>query len=80
VPASASAYLVNITAVPRGPLAFLSAWPAGQSFPNVSTLNAQSGRNIANAAIVVAGTNGMITLMSSDPTDVIVDISGYFAP
>jgi sugar lactone lactonase YvrE len=80
VPASAQAYALNITAVPSGPLDFLSAWPAGHVFPGVSTLNSTHGNTIANAAIVPAGNNGAITVSAGNPTDVVVDVNGYFAP
>jgi hypothetical protein len=80
VPPEAQAYSLNITAVPMGPLDFLSVWPAGQPYPGVSTLNSPSGRVIANAATVPAGLNGAIHLVSGNPTEVIIDINGYFAP
>lgn len=79
LPSSATAYALNLTAVPPTGLGYLSAWPAGQPFPVVSTLNSPSGSTIANAAIVKAGTNGAITLMGSNATEVIVDVNGYFA-
>ena len=80
VPASAQAYALNITAVPQGPLSFLSIWPTGQTYPGVSTLNSTNGAIIANAAVVPAGTNGAVTVISGNPTDLILDIVGYFAP
>jgi sugar lactone lactonase YvrE len=78
-PASAQAYSMNVTVVPRGVIGLLAAFPAGQSLPNSSTLNT-GGAVVANAAIVPAGTNGSVAVYSSDPTDVILDIDGYFAP
>ena len=80
IPSTAQAYSLNITAVPAGPLTYLSVWPAGQSQPVVSTLNSFDGRVVANAAIVPAGTNGAISLYASNATDAIIDINGYFAP
>jgi hypothetical protein len=82
IPSSAQAYSLNFTAVPRGPLGWLSAWPTGQTWPGVSTLNAPTGTVTANAAIVPAGSNGAINVMSSigSDTDMVVDINGYFAP
>jgi hypothetical protein len=80
VPSTAQAYSLNITVAPVGPLSFLSTWPTGQPYPGVSTLNSSDGSLIANAAIVLAGTNGSITIVASNPTDLIVDINGYFAP
>jgi hypothetical protein len=80
IPSNAGAYSLNITAVPPGPLSFLSVWPAGAPYPNVSTLNDPvSGGVIANAAIVVAGTSGAIQMLASNTTDVIIDINGYYA-
>ncbi len=80
IAASARAYSLNITVVPRGGLGYLTIWPAGQTQPVVSTLNSFDGRILANAAIVPAGSNGAISLFVSDTTDVIIDINGYFAP
>ncbi|HLJ47148.1 MAG TPA: SBBP repeat-containing protein [Bryobacteraceae bacterium] len=80
IPGSAQAFSLNMTAVPPGALTYLSTWPTGQPQPVVSTLNSFNGRVVANAAIVPAGNNGSISVFTSDPTDVIIDIDGYFAP
>jgi hypothetical protein len=80
IPSSAQAYSLNLTVVPPGPLSFLSVWPNNQPFPGVSTLNSTDGSVTANAAIVPAGTNGNITVTTGDPTDLIIDTNGYFAP
>ncbi len=81
IPSNAGAYSLNITAVSPGVLSFLSVWPAGQPYPNVSTLNdsSPSGGAVANAAIVPAGTAGAIQMVAGNITDVIVDIDGYYA-
>ena len=80
IPTTAAAYSLNVTVAPDGPLGYLSAWGAGASQPLVSTLNSPDGAALANAAIVPAGTNGAITIFVTDPTQVILDIDGYFAP
>src|ERR1019366_8977789 len=80
IPASAQAYAFNMTVVPSGSLGFLTTWPAGTARPGVSTLNALTGVVTSNAAIVPAGVNGGITVYATDTTDLIIDISGYFAP
>jgi hypothetical protein len=82
IPSTVSAYSLNFTVVPPGggPAANLTTWPAGaSSMPNVSTLN-YSGSVVANAAIVPAGSNEAINVFVNDPTDVLFDIDGYFAP
>lgn len=80
LPAAATAYSMNATVVPDGPLGFLAIWPAGQAQPNVSTLNSPAGEVVANAAIVPAGANGAASVYVSNPTDLIFDANGYFAP
>jgi len=80
IPASAVAYSLNVTVVPRGQLGYLSIWPTGQGQPVVSTLNSSDGRVKANAAIVPAGSpGGGVSVYVTDSTDVILDIDGYFA-
>lgn len=80
LPSSATAYSLNVTVVPKGPLSYLTLWPTGSARPLVSTLNSFDGRVKANAAIVPAGTNGAISVFVTDATDVILDINGYFVP
>jgi len=80
IPDYAQAYSLNITALPAGPLNYLTVWPTGQTQPNVSTLNAPTGTNTANAAIVTAGTGGNISVFASSDADLLVDVNGYFAP
>ncbi|MFL6449863.1 MAG: tail fiber domain-containing protein [Bryobacteraceae bacterium] len=78
IPNTASAYSLNVTVVPRGPMPYLSMWPWGQPQPVVSTLNAYNGSVVANAAIVPAGANGAVAIYVDGDTDVIVDVNGYF--
>ena len=58
IPTTSQAYSLTFTAIPRGSLGFLTAWPAGGHRPLVSTLNALTGSITANAAIVPAGEGG----------------------
>jgi hypothetical protein len=80
VPSTAAAYSLNVTAVPAGPLSYLTLWPTSQSQPLVSTLNSLDGRVKANAAIVPAGAGGAVSVFVTDPSDVVLDINGYFVP
>jgi hypothetical protein len=79
IPSTAVAYSLNVTAVPTGPLGYLTLWPSGQTQPTVSTLNSD-GRVKANAAITPVGTNGGVSVFVTDPSQVILDIDGYFMP
>jgi YVTN family beta-propeller protein len=75
-----AAYSFNFTVVPGGhPVGYLSAWPTGQSQPVVSTLNDQTGTIVANAAIVPASSSGDISVYSTNDTQLLIDINGYFA-
>ena len=79
-PAStASAYIFNATVVPPGPMLYLTLWPDGEKQPTVSTLNAEDGFITSNMAIVPT-TNGSIDAFADALTQLILDISGYFAP
>src|SRR5271167_3351433 len=71
IPASAQVYSLNFTVVPHGPLGYLTVWPAGQTQPVVSTLNALTATTTANAAIVPAGTDskGSIEAFASNDSD-----------
>jgi probable HAF family extracellular repeat protein len=80
IPATAQAYSLNVTVVPRGPLPYLTIWPTGMTQPAVSTLNSFEGGVVANAALVAAGQNGAVSVYATGPTDVILDINGYFDP
>jgi hypothetical protein len=79
LPASASAYVLNATVVPTQPLGYLSLWPAGESQPVVSTLNAVDGSVTSNMAIVPTN-NGSIDADATNATQLILDISSFFAP
>jgi hypothetical protein len=77
---SARAVALNITAVPRGTLGYMTVWGEGDAVPVISTLNAIDGRIKANAAIVSVGNSGspVVRIFANNDTDVIVDVSGYF--
>jgi hypothetical protein len=76
---SAQAYVFNATVVPSGSLGYLTLWPDGQDQPTASTLNAIDGLVTSNMAIAPT-TNGYIDAYASGLTQLILDISGYFAP
>ncbi len=80
IPTTAQAFVFNATVVPPGPLGFLTLWPDGSGQPGVSTLNAADGAVTSNMAIVPSSNQGMIDAFASDPTQLILDISSYFAP
>lgn len=78
-PSDAQAYVFNATVVPSGNLGYLTLWPHGQSQPVVSTLNAADGWVTSNMAIV-PNEDGLINAFAGGVTQLILDISSYFAP
>jgi hypothetical protein len=79
VPATAQAFVFNVTAVPPGVLGYITMWPQGQSQPLAATLNDYDGAVTNNMAIVPT-TTGSISVFPSAPTHLVLDIFGYFAP
>jgi hypothetical protein len=78
-PTAAQAYVLNATVIPAATLSYLTLWAAGGAQPDVSTLNAIDGAVTSNMAIVPIA-NGSVDTFSTDPTQLILDLSSYFAP
>jgi hypothetical protein len=76
---TSQAYVFNATVIPSGRLGYLTLWPDGQNQPTVSTLNAVDGLVTSNLAIVPT-TDGSIDAYAAGLTQLLLDISGYFAP
>jgi hypothetical protein len=83
IPASASAVVLNVTAMASGANGWLSVYPAGQPVPSTSTVNFAAGEYaIANSAIVrvhsdqVCVTAGTVN-GSAGAADVILDATAY---
>lgn len=79
IPSAAEAYVFNATVVPTGALSYLTLWPDGESQPVVSTLNALDGYITSNMAIV-PNDNGYTDAYAAGLTNLVLDISSYFAP
>jgi hypothetical protein len=80
-----SAYSLQMTLAPGletngGAVAYVTAWPTGQSQPIISNMNALFGYAVANSGIVPSSSNGSINVFTFDATNVILDVNGYFAP
>jgi hypothetical protein len=78
-PTAAQAYVLNATVVPSVALGYLTLWQGGGTQPLVSTLNSYDGAITSNMAIVPTN-DGSIDAFAINPTQLIIDISSYFAP
>ena len=80
IPTTATGYSLNVTIIPSGQsLGYVTVWPTGQALPNTSTMNSPDGRVKADAVIVAAGSSNSVSIYSSDTTNILLDINGYFA-
>lgn len=88
-PSTAQAYVMNATVVPVTALSYLTLWSDSGPQPNVSTLNAQDYTITSNSAIVptvtsnmaiVPTTYGNINTFFTNPTALVLDYLGFFAP
>jgi trimeric autotransporter adhesin len=77
VPA-ATTVVLNITVTEPGAPGYLTVYPCGIDPPNASNLNYTTGQTVANGALVKVGTGGNVCLYNSQPTHLIVDVTGYF--
>ncbi len=81
VPATASAAVVNITAVDTQAPGWVTAFPAGEPLPQASSLNVdQAGRVISNLATVRLGSDGAIDIATSSAMHLVVDVVGAYTP
>ena len=57
-------------------------FPAGQTVPNISTINYTAGQTRANNAIIVLNPSGAMSAFAGQPAGttvhVIIDVNGYF--
>ena len=77
MPSNAVAYSANVTVVAPGPLGFLVVYPSGPR-PLAATLNAPNGGIVNNSIAVAGGPTGSIDVFSTDATELIVDLNGYY--
>ncbi len=76
----ATAAVINLTTTNSTRGGYMVAFPCGQPAPPSSNLNWIAGEDRAVAAIVGLGPGRTLCLISEVPTNVIVDVTGYYAP
>lgn len=86
VPSSATAIAANVTVVNGTGLGSVAIWPANLAQPIPSAINFAQGQIRANNARLMLSTDGLGNLKYSPlvagngSVDLILDVSGYFAP
>jgi Bacterial Ig-like domain len=79
VPAGAATAVLNVTAVGPTDDGFVTVYPCGEPRPDASNLNFAAGVVVPNAVWARVGAGGKVCLYTSAETDLLVDVSGYFA-
>jgi len=83
IPPEASAYALNVTAIPVGgdSVGYVTVWPSSQAQPETSTLNATTGTTVSNMTVISTGGGaGDVSAYANADTNLLIDIVGYFAP
>ena len=78
VPSNISAAALNLTVTNPDSAGFVTAYPCDVARPNASNVNYVAGQTVANGVLAPVSAAGQVCLFSSVPTDVIVDIGGWF--
>ncbi|MFI1518232.1 PKD domain-containing protein [Kitasatospora cineracea] len=75
-----TAVALNVTVTNPGSDGHLTVYPSGQSLPTASNVNFTAGHTVANSVIVPVGADGRIQIQNGawKPSDVIVDVVGYY--
>lgn len=79
IPSNALAITGNITPVPNSS-GYLTLYPGDATLPVVANSNFVTGQIVNNVFTVGLGANGSFKIHVSATTDVVIDVSGYYAP
>ncbi len=80
IPAAAKAVVGNATTVNVVANGFLTFWPSDASQPFVAASNYRSATVFNRHFTVGLGSDGAFRRYASTTTDLVIDLSGYFAP
>jgi hypothetical protein len=82
IPAGATAAVLNVTVVNPKAAGFLTVFPQGSTLPFASNVNYTAGQVTSNRVTVPLSTSGAtpgyVSVYSSSPADVVIDVSGYY--
>ncbi|MCL4443123.1 MAG: IPT/TIG domain-containing protein [Actinobacteria bacterium] len=81
IPISATAAVINVTAVNAASSGYLTVWPTGYSKSISSVVNYSGTAPVANLVTVPIGLNGQVNVYaSSGQVDVVMDAEGWYGP
>jgi hypothetical protein len=74
------AVALNVTVTDPALAGFVTAYPCDGATPGSSNLNFGPGRTVANQVVVAVGASGRVCLRSNVPTELVVDLLGWYGP
>jgi IPT/TIG domain len=81
IPLTATAVVLNVTAVGSTTGGFLAVYPTGTTRPGVSNLNFGAGTVTPNLVTATLGQGGAVDIYNPTGTvNVVADVAGYFSP
>ncbi|MBS1789304.1 MAG: exo-alpha-sialidase [Acidobacteria bacterium] len=80
IPMTAQAIVGNATVVQPMANGFLTLWPSNVARPLVANSNYVLGQTFNRHVTVTLGTDGTFKMYPSATTDLVIDLSGFFAP
>ncbi|MCU1388842.1 MAG: hypothetical protein JWL72_2180 [Ilumatobacteraceae bacterium] len=80
VRADAAAAVLTVTAINGALPGFVTAFPCGTPQPNASQLTYAAAQVVATTVVAKLSTTGSVCLFNLTPTDLVVDVAGYFPP
>jgi hypothetical protein len=78
IPTNISAAALNVTVVNPEASGFITVYPCDAERPNASNVNFSIGQVVANGVIAPVSSSGEVCLFSSKPSDIVVDLAGWF--
>ena len=79
-PGGATGVAVTLTAANAEGTGYVTAFACGSPRPETSSLNPRPGDPTSNLAVIELDATRELCFYSSKPTDLIVDVTGWFAP
>jgi hypothetical protein len=80
IPAEAQALVGTVTTRNSPQWNFLTFYPSDELLPLAATINPTLGRALTNVFTVRLGPDGAFKIYAYQTTDVVVDVTGYYAP
>ena len=77
VPATATAAVLNVTAVSPDGAGYLTVFPCGAQQPLASNVNYVPGQTVPNAVVAKIGIGGKVCVYTQAATDLVIDVNAY---